>query len=740
MRFRKKKLLFFLIFTLSVFAFFILSNSPLAANFEAFAQDLEVEYPTIPGAPLSAEPTLPEYIKFLYNFSIIIAGLVAFFSLVYGGLRYMFSVGSPAAMADARDQITAGILGLIILLGSYLFLVIVNPQLAVFRLDAPLPEIVTVCGNNRCELGEYESCPEDCTQIELTAITFRVYEIPIGQLIENALEPVRLSTITAIASQISNDSGILKNKAEEFWNLLNQCSCNNTNPTFSCVASGLGQACPAPLPPPTAQCVNDPCPNRAGIIAAKNALPGLADNLAATIETMLPPLTSLKKDEQRLEIGAEIFNQTIFPVNYDSFLETKQTIIQTGKEIKVIPFVVLGQRTRGLGDPATFYTDEEEISSLLAGGRFPAFPRFDTLAVCDECKIDIHYSSPELISFLKGRKGEFVSFNPEIDDGSCPGGKDCWDYVIDWADTNGWNPAFILALWKEEGGWDRDGIACPPGGGNCSVLGCLDGTSNIVDQLSCFAATTDPATGNCGPSTCSTGNNNEFCGFMRCWSGGPNSCLLSGVGDENPDFWTVFFDIYMDLIPAAGEEQLNPAAPSGNCTTFPSALPPGLAGCPLDPESFSFSGGWHSYCRADGYYHDGMDLGTVRGAPVYAVADGNAFGLGSDGHGLGFYVILQATNPQTGESAGIFVYAHLTETSHTDVAPDIPAGGRVVSKGDLIGFVDDTGHSFGDHLHFAYYPNGVIHSLNALPIECLGIECISVTSASNLCTDFAVQC
>ncbi|HEB46283.1 MAG TPA: hypothetical protein ENI19_01065, partial [Candidatus Nealsonbacteria bacterium] len=107
----KKYKLIFLVSFLLFFAVFV------------FAQDLEVTYPTIPGAPLPAEPTLPEYIKYIYNFALIIAGLIAFFSLIYGGFRYMFSVGQPAAMSDAKDQITAGIVGLMILLGSYLFLV-----------------------------------------------------------------------------------------------------------------------------------------------------------------------------------------------------------------------------------------------------------------------------------------------------------------------------------------------------------------------------------------------------------------------------------------------------------------------------------------------------------------------------------------------------------------------------------------------------------------------------------------
>lgn len=738
MRFRKKKLLFFLIFTLSVFAFFALlsfaqqnlggfafPSSPLAANFEAFAQDLEVEYPTIPGAPLSAQPTLPEYIRYLYNFSITIAGLVALFSLVYGGFRYLASVGSPVAMADAKDQITAGIVGLIILLGSYMFLTIVNPELAILKLDKTA--FTANCGNNICEPGEtITSCPADCqiTRVTLTSDLYRVYELPIGRLIENALEPVRLNTISVIANRISNDSGILKNKAEEFWNLLNQCSCNNTNPTFSCVSSGLGQACPAPLPPPTAQCDGgDPCPDRAGIIAAKNALPGLADNLATTMETMLPPLTSLKKDEQRLEIAAEILKETISPTNYDNLLEIKQVIMDAGGEVGIVPFTVLARTIRGRGDPATFYVDEKDVTEMLQSGVFPVFPRFNTLAVCDECEIDIHYSSPELVAFLKSRKAEFAAIYPsgKITD-PCPGGFECWDYVIQWAKTNGWNPAFLLALWGEESRFSETTIAL-----GCDPFRINQGTSpytgNIAgpnSQLECFADTTDPATGNCGPAACSTGNT-PLCSFMRCWSGGNNSCTLS----NNPNFWPNLFSIYESLIPSEIDPVDNPAAPSGNCTTTASGfLPPELAGCPLDPTEpgFGITCGWEGYVG-----HRGIDINAADGEPVYAIADGTIFATGSNADGCGIQIWLD-----TG-GFGVFRYCHLLNTV-------IPLGTNIgVVEGERIGRADTTGTAItGPHLHFEYRPDGI----NPYPVECLGVECISTAPdlRAGICTNGPVSC
>lgn len=122
-----KKIFFILVFF--SFLFLLFTNV-------ALAQPLEIEYPQVPGAqaPTTVKTFLPEYIKFLFNFALIIAGLIAFASLVYGGFRYLASAGNPAAISDAKAQITAGILGLLLLLGAYLILIQLNPQLVVLQI------------------------------------------------------------------------------------------------------------------------------------------------------------------------------------------------------------------------------------------------------------------------------------------------------------------------------------------------------------------------------------------------------------------------------------------------------------------------------------------------------------------------------------------------------------------------------------------------------------------------------
>jgi hypothetical protein len=91
---------------------------------------------------LGREDLLPEYVRYVFNFVVALAGLIVFGVLVYGGVRYLTSVGSPTAQKDARDQIAAGFLGLAILLSSYLILTTINPQLVMLGLELqPWPEL-----------------------------------------------------------------------------------------------------------------------------------------------------------------------------------------------------------------------------------------------------------------------------------------------------------------------------------------------------------------------------------------------------------------------------------------------------------------------------------------------------------------------------------------------------------------------------------------------------------------------
>jgi murein DD-endopeptidase MepM/ murein hydrolase activator NlpD len=102
-----------------------------------------------------------------------------------------------------------------------------------------------------------------------------------------------------------------------------------------------------------------------------------------------------------------------------------------------------------------------------------------------------------------------------------------------------------------------------------------------------------------------------------------------------------------------------------------------------------------------GHIHAGIDIAAAQGTPIHAADDGRVVlmqGIGASG-GYGNYSCVQHTTTLS------TCYAHQSRFG-TSI-------GRSVGKGEIIGYVGNTGHSFGAHLHFEVRVNGA-------PVQPLG--------------------
>jgi murein DD-endopeptidase MepM/ murein hydrolase activator NlpD len=91
--------------------------------------------------------------------------------------------------------------------------------------------------------------------------------------------------------------------------------------------------------------------------------------------------------------------------------------------------------------------------------------------------------------------------------------------------------------------------------------------------------------------------------------------------------------------------------------------------------------------------HQGIDISTDRGNPVYATADGTVASAGRAGE----YGNLIVLNHAFGLSTR---YGHLSRFN--------VGVGQQIKRGDIIGFVGSTGRSTGSHLHYEILANGKI--------------------------------
>jgi len=92
--------------------------------------------------------------------------------------------------------------------------------------------------------------------------------------------------------------------------------------------------------------------------------------------------------------------------------------------------------------------------------------------------------------------------------------------------------------------------------------------------------------------------------------------------------------------------------------------------------------------------HEGVDIQAPLNAKVYACADGSVYRVdnGANGNAYGIHVrILHQEGYRT-------VYAHLNSA--------LVVVGQEVEAGELIGLADDTGNSFGSHLHLTLKKDG----------------------------------
>ncbi len=126
-----KKYIFIIIllFALSC-ALSAISCAPYAAMADV---KLETGLPNIPGNQLTVGQELPEYINYLFIFGL---GLVAFLALgqmMLGGLTYILAAGNVAKVEAAKDTIQQALIGLGLLLVSYLLLNAINPDLVNLR-------------------------------------------------------------------------------------------------------------------------------------------------------------------------------------------------------------------------------------------------------------------------------------------------------------------------------------------------------------------------------------------------------------------------------------------------------------------------------------------------------------------------------------------------------------------------------------------------------------------------------
>jgi len=126
---KKKIYLFLILFSLSL-------------TQAGFSSALETKYPPVPGLPyvITDDSGLAQYVGYFFSLAIIASGILAVIVLTIGGIRLIMSGGNPAGRKEAVDMIKGSVLGMVLVVSSFMLLRTINPALIEPSLT-PLPSV-----------------------------------------------------------------------------------------------------------------------------------------------------------------------------------------------------------------------------------------------------------------------------------------------------------------------------------------------------------------------------------------------------------------------------------------------------------------------------------------------------------------------------------------------------------------------------------------------------------------------
>jgi murein DD-endopeptidase MepM/ murein hydrolase activator NlpD len=175
----------------------------------------------------------------------------------------------------------------------------------------------------------------------------------------------------------------------------------------------------------------------------------------------------------------------------------------------------------------------------------------------------------------------------------------------------------------------------------------------------------------------------------------PTPTTLALTDDVSQQQVKLSLDQFYDLRNQALSGRVSRAIEGGLSSTFTgdwTALADAPSLWPLEGRVTSSFGERQDPINGEGAFHSGIDISAPRGTPVRATADGMVTGA-SMGAGYGRQVVLDHGHDV------LTVYGHL-------LAMAVMAGQHVV-RGEVIGYVGQTGRSTGPHLHYEVRVHGV---------------------------------
>lgn len=166
---------------------------------------------------LTSKMDLNTYLLYIYKFSIGIAVFLAIVRIIWGGFLYITSA-TPFGKQDGREKITEAVIGLCMILASYLILRTIDPRLV--NIDASIPKIkydqkkLDTARNFQNELASELIGANTENQLKIKEVNDKILllkqekaeldkKIANGEFIEEYLEEAKVKS-AMLSSEINN--------------------------------------------------------------------------------------------------------------------------------------------------------------------------------------------------------------------------------------------------------------------------------------------------------------------------------------------------------------------------------------------------------------------------------------------------------------------------------------------------------------------------------------------------------
>jgi len=376
------------------------------------ASALEVNYPKIPGLETPQEfletaapnEIVPLYVKYFSGLLFWVSGVLAFGMLIYAGFLYLTAGGKPEKIIEARSRVIGVLVGLAVLLGSIVFLELLDPDFV----DLELPELaeVNIYVPDQVELPEEPKESAIDIEMPIGRVIDSIFEIHAAHILPDSSADwiaqtqaynARLPRITALLKELTtfegeldqNNDGIkdpvpneektgiadrLANESLKLVGLADDCDCYDHTDPDGCSFSGCGDCGPS-------RCVNDACAgsrDQIEQIEADNV--DRLDELVAWQKKMEDEITSLKLWLSRLTRGEQFIADCSFSgltswgsqLNKKTFFDNRGWLIDNPgfwDDLNIV-YRKLGDNKPSI-DSATFYctkggTAEESVKIVTS--------------------------------------------------------------------------------------------------------------------------------------------------------------------------------------------------------------------------------------------------------------------------------------------------------------------------------------------------------------------------------------